>query len=83
MKLFGKGKKKKRKKHGERTKKRIMPIKKVGKAVMAQHFRSFEDTRKKALKIASGPNLTNLLPRERLAYAKILFGKQMGNKFYQ
>ena len=50
---------------------------------MAQRFRSYEDTRKKALKIASVPYLTNLLPRERLAYAKILFGKQMGNKFYQ
>ncbi len=50
---------------------------------MAQRFRYFEDTIKKALKIASVPYLTNLLPRERLAYAKILFGKQMGNKFYQ
>ena len=42
---------------------------------MAQRFRFFEDTRKEALKIASVPNLTNLLPRGRLAYAKILFGK--------
>ena len=50
---------------------------------MAQRFRSFEDTRKKALKIASVPYLTNLLPRERLVYANILFGKQISNKFYQ
>ena len=60
-----------------------MPIKRRKKLLWRSVFRSYEDTRKEALKIASVPNLTNLLPRERLAYAKILFGKQMGNKFYQ
>ena len=78
MKLFGKGKKKKTEKTRQEGKKKDYAYKKEENALMRHRFRSFEDTRKEALKIASVPNLTNLLPRERLAYAKILFWKANG-----